>query len=281
MTEFRADLHCHTTCSDGSLSPQEIIRLASSIGLKGLSITDHDSIDAYDTALPVAKELSIEMIPGVEFSANHRNISVHILGYAFSLDNENIRLFCQRHQQRREKRNRAILELLAKHGMPITEDELLASVMEFAPLMHKSIGRPHIAQAMIHKGYVESVYEAFAKYLKEGKPCYAAGDIFTVEETINVIHQAKGLAIIAHPHLIENAGLLHQLLEMNFDGLEGYYARFPILQEERWIKIAQKKGWLITGGSDFHGVVKPTIPLGCSWVNEAVFRQMQNHYHQT
>lgn len=272
---FRADLHCHTTCSDGTLSPVEVVKLAAEIGLKGLSITDHDTIDAYETALPAAKDAGIELISGIEFSAAYRRTSVHILGYAFSLSDEHILAFCRRHQERREKRNQTILQLLAKNKMPITHEELLAG-FDPSTAPRKTIGRPHIAQAMIRHGYVQSVQEAFSKYLKEGKPCYAAGEPFSVEETIDVIHRAKGIAVIAHPHLIEKGSTIRYLLQMNFDGLEAYYARLPAEQEEKWIKIGQEKGWLITGGSDFHGSVKPNIPLGCSWVNEQTFRLLQN-----
>lgn len=276
MTEFRADLHCHTTCSDGSLTPVEIVKLAADIGLKGLSITDHDTIDAYETAIPAAQEAGIELIPGIEFSATYRATSVHILGYCFSVSNEHILAFCQRHQARREQRNHAILELLQQNGMPVTEEELLAGLETPTSAPHKSIGRPHIALAMVRHGYVTTVQDAFSRYLKEGKSCYSPGEPFSVEETINVIHRAKGTAIIAHPHLIERRSTVRHLLQMNFDGLEAYYARLPKEREEEWIKIAQTKGWLITGGSDFHGSVKPNIPLGCSWVNEETFRMMQS-----
>lgn len=273
MTEFRADLHCHTTCSDGTVTPEEIILLAAKIGLRGLSITDHDTVSAYEQAVPAAEKAGIELISGVEFSASHRDISVHILAYAFSLSNEHILSFCRSHQERRHNRNKTILKLLAKHGMPIEDTDLLGND-------YHTIGRPHIAQAMVKKGYVSSIQDAFNKYLKEGGPCYAAGDVFSVEETLDVIHQANGLAFIAHPHLINNERLIRQLLEMPFDGLEGYYARFQPSQEERWVKIAKKKGWLITGGSDFHGTVKEMIPLGCSWVNEEIFRKLQAHYQK-
>lgn len=276
MTEFRADLHCHTTCSDGSCSPEEVVNLAVSVGLRGLSITDHDCIDAYETTLPIAQDLGIAMISGVEFSCSLNHVSVHILGYAFSLSSELIKNFCLRHQERREKRNLAILHLLARHGMPISEEEMRYSALDTAS--PGSIGRPHIAIAMMKKGYVGSVQEAFTKYLREGMPCYAAGDVFTVQETIDLIHQANGLAVLAHPHLIENRGLLKSLLKMNFDGLEGYYAKIPATDEKEWIDIAQKKGWLITGGSDFHGAIKPKIPLGCSWVNEETFHKLQTHF---
>lgn len=278
IIEFRADLHCHSTYSDGSLSPQELLRLAKSNALKGLSITDHDTIEAYASAIPAAQEIGIELISGVEFSAMLNHVSVHILGYAFSLNNPALHLLCQRHKRRREDRNQAILEKLAAHGMSVTKEDIEDCLSSLLPHEKCSIGRPHIAQVLVKKRYVETIYEAFGKYLGEGKPCYARGDPFTVEETIDVIHQAQGLAIIAHPHLIKNTHMVHQLLSMNFDGLEGHYALFLQHQQERWLKIGKEKKWLITGGSDFHGDIKPSIPLGCSWVGEETFCRLQDLY---
>lgn len=275
MTEFKADLHCHTNCSDGTLNPTEIIQLAHQLGLKGLSITDHDTIGAYSTAMPAAKLHGISLISGVEFSTMQRNVSVHLLAYSFSLDSPLINEFCMKHVERRIERNRQILSLLARHGMSISEDEIELSGL---PLKDHSIGRPHIALAMLKKRYVSTIQEAFVQYIGEGKPCYASGNHFSVEETIDLIHQAKGLAIIAHPHLIENKNVVQDLLNMNFDGIEGYYGRFNRDQCERWVKIGKKKEWLITGGSDFHGDIKPTLPLGSSWVNEETFNILYNHF---
>ncbi|NGX42823.1 MAG: 5'-3' exoribonuclease [Chlamydiae bacterium] len=269
IQEFRADLHCHSTCSDGTLSPEEIIDLAKEIGLSGLSITDHDTLMAYDTAIEYAKSRNLEMIPGVEFSSSLHGVNVHILGFAFSLDNEAIHNFCQKHHERRNKRYPAILTLLAENEMPISEEDLPTTSH------HGNIGRPHIAQAMIEKGYVTSFNEAFKKFLGENKPCFVKSEAFSVEETIDVIHEAGGVAIIAHPHLIRNASTVRQLLNMPFDGLEGYYARFGPRENNRWLEIAKNKRWLITGGSDFHGAVKSHINLGCSWVNEDLFRTLQ------
>ncbi len=275
MNEFRADLHCHTTCSDGTVKPQDIIQLAHDIGLQGLSITDHDTISAYPEAAPLAQAKNLSLISGLELSAIHQHTSVHILAYSFPLSSPIIEEFCHRHHQRREQRNQAILHLLAKHHMPLSVEDL--SQEAFSCPKH-SIGRPHIAMAMVKKGYVNSIQEAFYKYIGEGKLCYEPGAIFSVEETLDIIHQAKGLAIIAHPHLIEKVGILRDLLEMNFDGIEGYYARFPRTATERWIKIGERKGWIITGGSDFHGDIKPTLPLGSSWVNAETFAILEQHF---
>nr|MBA2728942.1 phosphatase [Parachlamydiaceae bacterium] len=143
---------------------------------------------------------------------------------------------------------------------------------------HPVIGRPHIAKLMVQKGYVKDIREAFNKFIGEGRSCYAKGNFFTPEETIDVIQKAKGFAIIAHPHLINNSKTISKLLHMNFDGLECYYSRFPLAAQKPWIKIATQKNWLMTGGSDFHGDIKPMVSLGCSWVDEARFNILQNRF---
>lgn len=278
MDEFRADLHCHTTCSDGTVSPQAIIQLACDLGLQGLSITDHDTIAAYKEAVPAAQAKNLPLISGLELSSVHHQVSVHILAYSFPLTSLIIEEFCQRHQQRRELRNQAILDRLASQGMPLSLADFPQDML--IPHSKHSIGRPHIALAMMKKGYVQSIQQAFHRYIGEGKSCYVSGAAFSVEETLEIIHQAKGLAIIAHPHLIDNVAILRDLLDMNFDGIEGYYARFPASEHERWLKIGAHKGWLITGGSDFHGTIKPNLPLGCSWVNEETFAILQQHFQR-
>jgi len=278
MKDFIADLHCHTTCSDGSKSPEEIILLAKQIGLSGLSITDHDSILAYSLASKCAQNEHIELITGVEFSTVHKTTSIHILGYAFTPNSPILQAFCEKHHVRRLTRNRDILMLLKKHGMPVSESELLKLLDPKDLQRGKTIGRPHIAEAMIKKGYVKTVQEAFKKYLGDGKCCYAAGASFSTSETIELIHEAKGLAIIAHPHLIEEPNILQELLHLNFDGIECYYAKFPMSDHERWLKIAKKKNWIVTGGSDYHGDIKPNLPLGASYVDEPLFQVLLNHF---
>lgn len=277
---FRADLHCHSTCSDGTFSPENIIQLASDIGLSAISITDHDTIDAYTTAAPKAKEMGIDLISGAEFSSVLGDHSVHILAYAFPLNSQIIKDFCLKHHERRVERNKMILQLLEQHSMPISEQDVYDVLSLDTPFDHRSIGRPHIAQAMLKKGYIESITEGFQKYLAEGKSCYAQGASFSAQETIDVIHEAKGLAVIAHPHLINHSPTLQELLKMNFDGIECYYAKFPKGSEKRWIKLAEYRNWLITGGSDFHGAIKPQIPFGASWVDEERFNKLKTHFVQ-
>lgn len=280
MTTFRADLHCHSTFSDGSLTPLEIIQLAKEIGLSALSITDHDTVEAYKTAIPAAKEAGIILLSGIEFSATLTSVSVHILGYGFSPDDPSIQSLCNQHAERRYYRNKEILNLLKKHGMPVSEEELFAACPPSIQARSKrSIGRPHIALAMMQKGYIKDVYDAFKKYLGEGKPCYAPGTSFDVQETLDAIHKARGLAIIAHPHLQKSNKIIKKLLEMDFDGIEGYYGNFSLAQQQKWVKLGMGKNWLITGGSDFHGATKPLVPLGSSWVDEEKFQAILNKLH--
>lgn len=264
---FRADLHCHTTFSDGSMTPEELLRHAKEIGLSGISITDHDTIEAYGVAPLIASELGLLLGTGVEFSSLFQTLSVHILGYDFNLSSPAIRKLCQRHQERRTKRNRLILEKLSRLSMPLLEEELLA-------MGERTVGRPHIAQLMVKKGYVSTIKQAFNLYIGDGRPCFDPGDSISAEETIFIIHQGGGKAFIAHPQLLEHANKIKELLKLPFDGLECYYAKFPPEQEKRWIRIAKEKGWLMSGGSDFHGSAKPYIQLGSSWVDEESFHKI-------
>lgn len=265
QTQFRADLHCHTTCSDGTLTPEEVVLLAHEIGLQGLSITDHDTIEAYAEAIPAAQRCGLLLGTGVEFSCDFNGESVHILGYDYALDNAQINALCLRHQQRRKERNAAMLEKLRRRGFVLEASELPAS---------GTVGRPHIAQAMVNKGYVATVKEAFHRYLAEGQSCYEKGEPFSAAEAIDVLHGAGGKAFIAHPHLIDRQRIVKKMLEMPLDGIECYYAKCTPDQEQRWLRLAKERGLLYSGGSDFHGTMKPPNTLGCSWVDEAVFRQI-------
>jgi len=278
MTGFQADLHCHSTCSDGTLSPRDLLLLAKSTGLSGISITDHDSIEAYETAIPIAKEIGLEIFSGAEFSTTLNGVSVHILAYGFSLQHPLIHALCQTHNLRRLNRNRTILDNLAKHQLPITEEELMECSTFEGAQSKATIGRPHIAMAMIKKGYVKNIREAFDKYIGEERCCYAPGEPITTEDTLETLHKANSIVVIAHPHLILNSSIVQQLLKMDFDGIEGYYSRFNNDQNKRWLKAAKKKNWLVTGGSDFHGDTKPNIALGCSWVSEETFRVIQQRF---
>ena len=266
---YRADLHCHSTFSDGSLTPIELLELAKKNDLSGLSITDHDTLNAYSKEVyDVAKTLRVHLFTGVEFSARFQDISVHILGYGVELT-PNILSFCKDHVNSRNERNTIIINKLRSLSFIISEKELYQGKKQAV------IGRPHIATLMFKKGYVKSFQEAFNRYLGEGKCCYSAGKPYSVEETLSIIKNAGGKAFLAHPHLIQSKKQLNALLELDFDGLECFYSKIPSFQEKPFIQLAHNKGLLVSGGSDFHGKIKPHIELGCSWVDkkavEAIF----------
>lgn len=270
--EFRADLHTHTNCSDGTATPTELVREAKQVGLQGLSITDHDTVEAYQEAIPIAREEGIQLLPGIEFSARLNRLPVHVLGYGFDLQSDSLLAFCEGHIQRRIERNRLILQKLSEHGFSVSEEEVVA----LCGFSGKRIyGRPHIAQVMVHKGYVRDIRQAFERWIGDRRPCFALGPIFSVSETLDVLHQASGKAVIAHPHLINSKSLIKELLRLPFDGIEGYYAQMLPQQEEQWVRLGREKKWLVTGGSDYHGAIKKQNPLGCSWVGRDVFDALQ------
>lgn len=271
--DFRADLHCHTTCSDGTDNPKELLDFAKQAGLSGLSITDHDTLDAYTPKVfEHAQNLGLRLGTGIELSSRHLDQSVHILGFGFDPKSEVLVDFCKQHQARRYERNRAMCIKLEKMGMPIGDGWLL----DEAGIPKKGIGRPHLAMRMIERGYVTDVREAFSRYLAEGKPAFVLSAFFGALETINKIHAAGGKAFIAHPHLIKHKKLVKALLAMPFDGIECYYGNFHGSQEKIWIDRAHEKGWMISGGSDYHGSIKPETQLGASYVSEEVFNHIFN-----
>lgn len=271
---FKADLHCHSTASDGSETPTAVVERAKALGLTGLALTDHDTTAGFSEAYTRAKELELPFISGVEFSSVMNEEPVHILGYSFDPDHPHLLNLSEEHIKRRIERNEEMVELLRKQQMPIEPEDL------YRASTSRIVGRPHIALAMIKRGYVSTIKEAFVKYLGEGKSCYAPGRRFTVQETIDVIHQAGGVAVIAHPHLIKRGRIMRRLLELDFDGIECYYANMSFSQNGIWLRKAKEEELLITGGSDFHGAIKPQIELGAAWTPKESFDELLSLFHE-
>ena len=269
----KADLHCHSMYSDGTCSPKELIDLAEKIDLSGLSITDHDTLEAFVEAYPYACEKGIILLPGVEISTQYQHESIHILGYSFNPESESLAAFCATHRMRREKRNGQIIEKLCRAGMPLSMEE----VKQLSPHAD-SYGRPHIALAMVQRGYVKTVAMAFSRYIASGRPCYVEGEKWTVEQAIEAIRAAGGKAVLAHPHLLSQKKIIEYLLSLSIDGIEGYYGSYFQKENERWCQEAKKRGWLITGGSDFHGSIRPDTPLGASFAPEETFQALCDQF---
>jgi hypothetical protein len=262
---FRVDLHSHSYFSDGSFSPEEMIDIAVQANLQGFSITDHDTIGAYTPLFfQKAKEANLAIVLGVEISSEHKGESVHVLGYGWKKTDCFVQ-FLEQIQKNRKERNQQILSRLRDKGFLIKEEDF-AAVGE-----GETESRLGIASILWRKGYVKSISQAFSMYLHEEGPCYVKGEKFSTEEVIAEIQKACGKAILAHPHLIRKSYIEKDLLQMPFDGLEGYYARLYSYQEKKWVDLGHEKGWIVTGGSDFHGKFRPDRPLGCSWAGKEVF----------
>jgi len=268
---IKYDLHTHSESSDGSDSPFDLLEKAKGLGLTGISITDHDTISAYTPELfQKAEELSLDLVPGVEFSTFYKESNIHLLGYFIDIKSPLIQEFCKRHKERRNNRNRLILEKLAKLGMSIDYEELYATKRGI-------IGRPHIAEIMIKKGYVKTIQEAFSKWIGDGKPGYESGSFIDIYETIAVIKNSGGKVVVAHPILIKKKTVFKGLCELKLDGWECYYARFSPKQNEEMVKIADQHQLIKTGGSDYHGAIKPFNQLGSAYTDEENILKLKNH----
>lgn len=267
MSRLRADLHTHSTCSDGTESPEALLHLAKEKNLFGLSITDHDTFDAYTPEFfSLAEKSGIEILVGAEISSRLNGESVHILAYDFNVNSFSFIAFVQRAQSMRIARNKRILQKLQGLGIDIDPTFLTSRSI---------IGRPHIAKILIDRKVVKNMKEAFEYYLGDGAKAFVPGDRPSPLEVIREVHRAGGKAFIAHPHLMHR-NLFSQLLHYPFDGIECYYARFSRQQEKPFVDIAKNKKMLMSGGSDFHGSIKPLNALGASWVNKETFYQIKN-----
>lgn len=248
-----ADLHIHTYFSDGTFSPAQIITLAKKSGLHCISITDHDSIDAY---LSLAPGEEIEIIPGIELTADINNIEVHILGYFIDYQQswfrEKLKVICQVRIQRMKE----MCKKLSSLGLPLKADE----VLEFAG--NHSVGRLHLARLMLQKGFVSSLQEAFNKFIGEGCPAYISKFRLSPAEAIELILKAKGLAVLAHPYSLSNQNLIPEFVKAGLRGIEAIYPEHSPKQIEHYSELAKKYGLLVTGGSDCHGQAKPEVKMG-------------------
>jgi len=255
---YEADLHCHTTASDGSLSPREVIMLAVEKKLKVIAITDHDTIEGWDEAEKASKESEIQLLKGIEINTDWEGKEIHILGYGLDHQNSILQNQLLEIQQMRIQRIKAIIEKLNQLGNQIT----LAEVMHFAK--GQSVGRPHVAQAMIKHNLVATTREAFDQYLKRGARAYVPRYKLTPNQAIEIIREANGVAVIAHPGTQNVTEVqISKWVEKGLQGIEVYHPDHTFQDNINYGRIAHKLGLLIAGGSDFHGpATKPGIDLG-------------------
>ncbi len=250
---LRADLHLHTTASDGQLRPSELIGLARKHHLNTIAITDHDTTDGLLEAQQAA-DGSIVIVPGIELSAEENEVDVHMLGYYVPVDDKDFQAALVGFRDDRLSRGQGMVEKLAALGKPISWER----VLELAD--GGSVGRPHVARAMVEAGHVESVNAAFDRYLHHGGPAYVARKRLSPEEAVALIHAAGGVAVMAHPGLVPDyLAVLERLVAAGLDGVEYNHPRNTANVRENVRAVALKHHLIMTGGSDFH---RPNDPIG-------------------
>lgn len=244
------DLHIHSSVSDGKFSPAEVVRKSAEAGLTVIAITDHDNVDGIAPALEAAKDFPrLRVIPGVEISTDEPDGEVHVLGYFIDYSHQELLATLENMRQSRQKRAKEMVAKLATLGLPVDWQR----VQEIAGT--GSIGRPHIAQALLEKGYIATIKEAFDKYIARGGPAYVEREKITPAEAVGLILRAKGLPVLAHP-LTSNdpETLAAKLKESGLIGIEVYYGEYKPEEIQRLVGLADKYRLIATGGSDYHGL---------------------------
>lgn len=262
------DLHTHSTCSDGTLTPEELAIHAKNKGLSAFALTDHDSVDGQKRAAEKSKELGIEFINGIEFSTVD-DTDIHIIGLFIDTENETLLKTIESLRKSRMNRMKKICENLRGLGFDISfEDALKISGTDF-------VGRPHIAKAMVEKGYCKTIAECFDKYIGNGKPAYVKKTELSTVNAVKAIKAAGGLAFLAHlnqtKYTIEQLEkLLIKLKAAGLDGIEGYYTEYTPENVAEYRALAEKLSLAISGGSDYHADIKPSISIGTGYGNLSI-----------
>lgn len=261
------DLHAHTTASDGSYTPTELVRYAKKKGLSAIAITDHDTIAGVEEASIEGRKLGIRVIPGAELSTRMDDCDVHMTSLFINCKNKQLIKRLDDMAASRQERNYKMVDKLHEAGVQIDRSDLDALGEG------KILARGHIAQILIARGYATELKEALRKYLSKGTPGYVQKEVLSPEECIQLVHDAGGLIFVAHLHQIDPQDPEHcrdvarRLIRMGADGLETQYCEFDDEWREATEQIAQECGCLRSGGSDFHGTMKKGLDLACGYGN--------------
>jgi hypothetical protein len=251
-----ADLHVHTSYSDGTLTPAQLVKEALKRRIHALAIVDHDTIGAIAEAKDCAKGEDLEIIPGIEMTAQYENQEVHVLGYFLDYQSPELLKQLELMQSNRVERAYKIIENLGKLGVRLNPDTV------FGISGRATVGRMHIARALVKDGLVGSTSAAFREYIGDKSPAYVLGFRLSVAEAISLIHNAGGVAVLAHPYILHNDDLITEFAGYGLDGLEIYYPEHSQSMINFYADLAKRLNLLVTGGSDFHGSAKPDVKLG-------------------
>ncbi len=250
------DLHVHTTASDGLVAPRDVVAAALDLGLSVISITDHDSVDGIDEALEAARDTSLEIISGVELSVRSEDgPDAHLLGYLIDHHDPALLSALERLRAARLERARTMVAALARAGHTVD----IAGVLDEAGA--GAVGRVHVARALVRAGSVDTIEEAFARFIGRDGPFYVQKALFYPREALALIHGAGGVAVLAHPG-VSGEGPLVPLVEAGLDGVEAYHADHNASQRDHFLAMARRFGLVTTGGSDFHGPGMRSAALG-------------------
>lgn len=258
---MKFDLHVHSNYSDGSCSPQELLAQAKTKGLSAIAITDHDTVAGALDVLQCTDPVGVKLIPGVEISSHLDRFPVHILAYGCDWTNKPLHNFLERQLAKRVSRMRSFVQKLKAFGHEVDVCRLLEQAQN-----QKSVGRLHLALELVRTKVAVDLRTAFEQWIGSGAKAYVPQEYLAPKEVIELIHRAGGIAILAHPQLLPFHWLRRKLLHLAWDGLEGYYGVWGAARAQRWVEICAQRKWLITGGSDYHGIYKPNISLGSSYI---------------
>ncbi len=266
------DFHLHSTASDGVRSPTWVMETAARNGVRTLALTDHDTTEGFAEASAAAKAVGLRLIPGIELSVEMDGTDTHLLGFGFDIGYAPLQAYLSEQREGRTGRMKRIVRRLAEHGIAIEVDR----VLEIAD--GASVGRPHVARALVEAGYVESVAEAFQTWLGDGRPAHISRDRLTPAEAIALLHEAGGVAFVAHPIYLgeEYPVAVGKLTSMGLDGIETYYKYYDAETVAAHEAVAEQYGLARSGGSDYHGLGNPNdreigdIPFGDADVAELV-----------
>ncbi|KPL03799.1 MAG: hypothetical protein AMJ73_05210 [candidate division Zixibacteria bacterium SM1_73] len=250
------DLHIHTTASDSLLIPSEAVEIAKKCGLSAISITDHDTIGGFLEAQEKADELGIELIPGVELSVAYKGEDFHFLGYLIDHENPEFLKKINSFREERSVRGEKMVEKLNELGIDLRKDTVKAIAG------NGSVGRPHLADALVKEEFVHTYDEAFARYLGYHAPAYVPKKYLTPKEAIELIHLVRGVAVFAHPGTSRSPHAVYDFLEMGLDGIEAYHSQHDGKMTTHYVNLAKKLGLIYTGGSDCHGRRKGKVLIG-------------------
>lgn len=258
--EFFVDLHIHTCCSDGVFTPSEAVAYASKVGLSAISITDHDTVDGVQEALEAGKKYGVEVIPGIELSAELDNVAkteMHILGYYVNHKSKSFNEALSIFKKARQKRAKDIFEALKALGIELEPDGLVENTGG------KNIGRLHFAKALVEKKCVSCVSEAFQKFLGLDKPAYFPKHYISPKDAINLILKAGGIPVLAHPYYghYSNKNIFKGLINDGLMGIEAWHKSHPANVVKKFLNIAEELNLVATGGSDCHGAYGNETPL--------------------